>query len=170
MEQELMKLGLDEESARLAAEYVEENYGDIMELKRENQMLREQLEEQSGYGYQRLQRDYESLRGRYDDEVGSLRSQLEAKDRDQALERALMVNGCRSHKAAKALLPMERLGSVKDGKVTGLEEALEELKREAPFLFEEQQERRSGGYRPVDSKVRRENELKRKIYAGLRGE
>lgn len=169
MEQELMKLGLDEQSARLAAEYVEENYGDIMELKRENQMLREQLEEQSGYGYQRLQRDYESLRGRYDDEVGSLRTQLEEKDREQALERALMASGCRSHKAARALLPMERLG-MKDGKVTGLEQAMEELKREAPFLFEEQRERRNGGYRPVDSRVRRENELKRKIYAGLRGE
>lgn len=164
-----MKLGLDEESARLAAEYIEENYGDIMELKRENQLLQEQMEEKGGYGYQRLQREYEDLRGRYDDEVGGLRSLLEEKDRDQALERALMASGCRSNKAARALLPMDSL-RMKDGRVNGLDEALEQLKQEAPFLFEEESQTKRGGYRPMDGRVRRENELKRKIYAGLRGE
>lgn len=53
---------------------------------------------------------------------------------DMALENALNQSGARNHKAVLALIERDKI-KVRDGKVTGLQEQMDALRKSDPYLF-----------------------------------
>jgi len=137
MKRDFLKgFGLEEtEVNRIMAE----NGKDIERLKAENEAQRsrilelEQLIEEAnakmegigGANLQEMQQQTEQYK-----------LQMEQMQFDYALEKALKETGAKNMKAMKALIDPETLVFGEDGVIEGLDEQLEQIKTECPYLFE----------------------------------
>lgn len=74
------------------------------------------------------------LKDRYKRDTEALRAELERAKVDAAVDLALVKNGARNIKAARALIQFDGL-ALKDGLVDGLEEQIEQVRAENSFLF-----------------------------------
>lgn len=91
--------------------------------------LKKAAKEFDGVNVKELQEKLSTLQGRYDTDLAAMR-------RDSAIELALTKARAKSGIAAKAMLDLEKI-KLEDGKLTGLDEQLEALKKDNGWLFEE---------------------------------
>lgn len=83
-----------------------------------------------------FKKQYEQMKNQYDREVQELKGTLEKERFSGALEKELTAARARNVKALSALLDMEAIG-YEDGKITGLEAQIEQIKKENGFLFDD---------------------------------
>lgn len=163
MEEQLMRLGLTPEQAQEVAEYLEQCYGDLDELAKEAEELRK---DPSRSTMRKLQGDYDDLKRRYDGDMESMNQKLSQSNLTHAVEKELLRKGAKNATAAMALVDMEQV-TMKNGKLMGLEEQLQDIMAEEPYLFAQEKKR---GYYPMGGKTQKDGDLQKKIYRGLRGE
>ncbi len=91
--------------------------------------LKEAAKEFDGVNVKELQEKLSSLQSRYDTDLAAMR-------RDSAIDLALTKARAKSGIAAKAMLDLEKI-KLENGKLTGLDEQLQALKKDNGWLFEE---------------------------------
>lgn len=91
--------------------------------------LKKAAKEFDGVNVKELQEKLSTLQSRYDTDLAAMR-------RDSAIELALTKARAKSGIAAKAMLDLEKI-KLEDGKLTGLDEQLEALKKNNGWLFEQ---------------------------------
>ena len=147
----LESLGLEKEQVeKVMAEHgksVQQAKQESEEVQTEVATLKEQLEERDadikdlrskGGMSEELNKQLEDLQEKYKQDTESLNTKLQQTKLDSAIELALMGEKARNSKAVRALLDKESLELSDDG-VKGLNEQLEAVKKDNPFLFEEDQ-------------------------------
>ncbi|WP_277631488.1 phage scaffolding protein [Atopococcus tabaci] len=98
----------------------------------------EELRKQAG-SIEELQGKLKELQNKYESETQELQGKLTQAKLDAAVELALTKNGARNNKAVRALLNAEELELSDDG-VKGLDDQLNAVKEENPYLFGEAEE------------------------------
>ena len=91
--------------------------------------LKKAAKEFDGVDVKDLKEKLSTLQSRYDTDLAAMR-------RDSAIELALTKARAKSGIAAKAMLDLEKI-KLEDGKLTGLDELLEALKKDNGWLFEQ---------------------------------
>ena len=92
--------------------------------------LKKAAKEFDGVNVKELQEKLSTLQSRYDTDLAAMR-------RDSAIDLALTKARAKSGIAAKAMLDLEKI-KLEDGKLTGLDEQLEALKKDNGWLFEDE--------------------------------
>lgn len=82
-----------------------------------------------------LNTQLQSLQEKYEQDTTDLQSKLSQERLDSAIEMALVKSKAKNNVAVKALLKSDTLELTDEG-VTGLEEQLEAVKKENPYLFD----------------------------------
>ena len=93
------------------------------------QTLQEAARSFEGVDVGALQSELSTLQQKYRDDLAAVR-------RDGAIDLALSAARAKSTKAARAMLDLEQI-KLEDGRLSGLDGQLEQLKAENPWLFEE---------------------------------
>ena len=144
----LQGIGLNDEQIRsVMAEYGKE----INPLKQaqasaeqERDSLKSQLEDVNGQLSEaqknskkgsELQGQLKDLQKQFDDSKAKAEEQLQATKKDYEIAAALSKAGAKNDKAVKALLDTEKVNFDDDGKLIGLSEQLEAVKKDNDFLF-----------------------------------
>ena len=144
----LQGIGLNDEQIRsVMAEYGKE----INPLKQaqasaeqERDSLKSQLEDVNGQlseaqknskKWSELQDQLKDLQKQFDDSKAKAEEQLQATKKDYEIAAALSKAGAKNDKAVKALLDTEKVNFDDNGKLIGLSEQLEAVKKENDFLF-----------------------------------
>ena len=144
----LQGIGLNDEQIRsVMAEYGKE----INPLKQaqasaeqERDSLKAQLEDVNGQlseaqknskKWSELQDQLKDLQKQFDDSKAKAEEQLQATKKDYEIAAALSKAGAKNDKAVKALLDTEKVNFDDNGKLIGLSEQLEAVKKENDFLF-----------------------------------
>ena len=106
--------------------------------------LREQLKtaNETIEGFKKLDVDgmkkaVKDWQDKYNADTAALQEKLALQQKESQIDMSLMGLKAKNLKAARALLDLNQIG-LKDGKLTGLEEQLDTLVKENPFLFGEQ--------------------------------
>ncbi len=92
-------------------------------------------------------------------------SELENVKKQAAVERAILEAGGKHVKAILALIDMEQVSYDEKKGLKGLD--LEEIREEAPYLFQEKEEKKKGTGMTKGSKQKREEEI-RAAFWGLK--
>lgn len=149
----LQGIGLNDEQIRsVMAEYGKE----INPLKQaqanaeqERDSLKSQLEDVNGQLSEaqknskkgsELQGQLKDLQKQFDDSKAKAEEQLQATKKDYEIAAALSKAGAKNDKAVKALLDTEKVNFDDDGKLIGLSEQLEAVKKDNDFLFADENE------------------------------
>ena len=144
----LQGIGLNDEQIRsVMAEYGKE----INPLKQaqasaeqERDSLKSQLEDVNGQLSEaqknskkgsELQGQLKDLQKQFDDSKAKAEEQLQATKKDYEIAAALSKAGAKNDKAVKALLDTEKVNFDDNGKLIGLSEQLEAVKKDNDFLF-----------------------------------
>ena len=144
----LQGIGLNDEQIRsVMAEYGKE----INPLKQaqasaeqERDSLKSQLEDVNGQLSEaqknskkgsELQGQLKDLQKQFDDSKAKAEAQLQATKKDYEIAAALSKAGAKNDKAVKALLDTEKVNFDDNGKLIGLSEQLEAVKKDNDFLF-----------------------------------
>ena len=144
----LQGIGLNDEQIRsVMAEYGKE----INPLKQaqanaeqERDSLKSQLEDVNGQLSEaqknskkgsELQDQLKDLQKQFDDSKAKAEEQLQATKKDYEIAAALSKAGAKNDKAVKALLDTEKVNFDDNGKLIGLSEQLEAVKKDNDFLF-----------------------------------
>lgn len=144
----LQGIGLNDEQIRsVMAEYGKE----INPLKQaqanaeqERDSLKSQLEDVNGQLSEaqknskkgsELQGQLKDLQQQFDDSKAKAEEQLQATKKDYEIAAALSKAGAKNDKAVKALLDTEKVNFDDNGKLIGLSEQLEAVKKDNDFLF-----------------------------------
>jgi len=144
----LQGIGLNDEQIRsVMAEYGKE----INPLKQaqanaeqERDSLKSQLEDVNGQLSEaqknskkgsELQGQLKDLQKQFEDSKAKAEEQLQATKKDYEIAAALSKAGAKNDKAVKALLDTEKVNFDDDGKLIGLSEQLEAVKKDNDFLF-----------------------------------
>ena len=144
----LQGIGLNDEQIRsVMAEYGKE----INPLKQaqasaeqERDSLKAQLEDVNGQLSEaqknskkgsELQGQLKDLQKQFDDSKAKAEAQLQATKKDYEIAAALSKAGAKNDKAVKALLDTEKVNFDDNGKLIGLSEQLEAVKKDNDFLF-----------------------------------
>lgn len=85
-----------------------------------------------------------------------------------AAEKAVLEAGGRNAKAVLALLELDEMTFEEKTGLAGIDEALEQVKAEAPYLFLERKEKTVGTGFSVSQQKKRESEISRQFKNGLR--
>lgn len=93
--------------------------------------LTENVKKFDGVDVKKLQDDVRSWEKKYSDD-------LMAEKKNSAIKLAITQSKARNEKALLALLDMDIIKVNGDGLVTGLKEQLENVKKDSPYLFEEE--------------------------------
>lgn len=135
----IMKVnGTDIEAAKATA-------GDVEAIKQENDSLKAQLADRrkditvlkkQAKGNDDLQSQLQSLQDKYTKETEKLTDQLAQTKLNGALTNALTSAKARNPKTVEALLDMDKLNLDDDGKLTGLDDQLDAIKKDNAFLFD----------------------------------
>ncbi len=88
--------------------------------------------------YDSLKKSADDYKAKFEQAQADSKKQLDEIRFNHALEDALKGAKARNVKAVRALLETEKLKPDKDGCLTGLSEQLEALKKDSPYLFEEE--------------------------------
>lgn len=136
----IMKVnGTDIEAAKATA-------GDVEAIKQENDSLKAQLTDRGkdiaalkkqAKGNDELQSQLQSLQDKYTKETETLTDQLAQTKLNGALTNALTSAKARNPKTVEALLDKDKLKLDDDGKLTGLDDQLDVIKKDNAFLFNE---------------------------------
>lgn len=121
----------DVKLANLATgEYVSKSkYVDELAVKDKRiQELADTIKNFEGVDVKQLQTDVENWKTKYNQDLESARL-------DSAIQLAIAKSGTLSEKALMGLLDKDKIKLDKDGKLTGLDEQLEAIKKEDSFLF-----------------------------------
>ena len=149
----LQGIGLNDEQIRsVMAEYGKE----INPLKQaqasaeqERDSLKAQLEDVNGQLSEaqknskkgsELQGQLKDLQKQFDDSKAKAEEQLQATKKDYEIAAALSKAGAKNDKAVKALLDTEKVNFDDNGKLIGLSEQLEAVKKDNDFLFADENE------------------------------
>lgn len=149
----LQGIGLNDEQIRsVMAEYGKE----INPLKQaqanaeqERDSLKSQLEDVNGQLSEaqknskkgsELQGQLKDLQKQFDDSKAKAEEQLQATKKDYEIAAALSKAGAKNDKAVKALLDTEKVNFDDNGKLIGLSEQLEAVKKDNDFLFADENE------------------------------
>lgn len=81
-------------------------------------------------------------------QIADYEAKISKMEFDNALDKTLSSAKCKNNKALKALLDVEGI-KYQDGKLEGLEGQLENLKKEASYLFEDVQAAGGSGFNPM---------------------
>lgn len=92
------------------------------------QELTQSVKDFDGVDVKQLQKDVNDWKTKYDHD-------LEETKRDSAIRLAIAKSGTLSEKALMGLLDKDKIKFDKDGKLTGLDEQIEAIKKEDSFLF-----------------------------------
>lgn len=126
-----LKGNKDVKLANLATgEYVSKSkYVDELAVKDKRiQELADTIKNFEGVDVKQLQTDVENWKTKYNQDLESARL-------DSAIQLAIAKSGTLSEKALMGLLDKDKIKLDKDGKLTGLDEQLEAIKKEDSFLF-----------------------------------
>lgn len=121
----------DVKLANLASgEYVSKSKHDAEQLAKDKriQELTDKIKNFEGVDVKQLQKDVENWKIKYSQDLESARL-------DSAIQLAIAKSGTLSEKALMGLLDKDKIKFDKDGKLTGLDEQLEAIKKEDSFLF-----------------------------------
>lgn len=91
-----------------------------------------------------LQNQLKDLQKQFDESKANADKQLQATKKDYEISAALSQAGAKNEKAVKALLDTEKVNFDDNGKLIGLSEQLEVVKKDNDFLFAETKESGSG--------------------------
>jgi chromosome segregation ATPase len=158
----LQGIGLNDEQIRsVMAEYGKE----INPLKQaqasaeqERDSLKTQLEDVNGQLSEaqknskkgsELQGQLKDLQKQFDDSKAKAKEQLQATKKDYEISAAIDKAGAKNAKAVKALLDTEKVNFDDNGKLIGLSEQLEAVKKDNDFLFAETNTNEGGSGRPT---------------------
>lgn len=83
-----------------------------------------------------LQQKLTDLETKYDTETANLQKELEKTKTDSAIDLSLTKSQSRNNKAVRALIDLDKLVMTDSG-LDGLDEQLDAIKSEAPYLFED---------------------------------
>ena len=117
--------------ANLASgEYVSKSKYDAEQLAKDTriQELTDKIKNFEGVDVKQLQTDVENWKIKYNQDLESARL-------DSAIQLAIAKSGTLSEKALMGLLDKDKIKFDKDGKLTGLDEQIEAIKKEDSFLF-----------------------------------
>ncbi len=117
--------------ANLASgEYVSKSKHDAEQLAKDKriQELTDKIKNFEGVDVKQLQTDVENWKIKYNQDLENARL-------DSAIQLAIAKSGALSEKALMGLLDKDKIKFDKDGKLTGLDEQLEAIKKEDSFLF-----------------------------------
>ena len=105
----------------------------IKKFKEKQETLEEEINEKDKKieGYKTIEADKEKI----SNELEALKKEAADKEFNTALDNALKEAKSKNNKLVKSLLDNEKL-TLKDGKLEGLEEQLEAIKKENDFLFD----------------------------------
>lgn len=111
-------------------EYVSKSkYVDELAVKDKRiQELADKIKNFEGVDVKQLQTDVENWKTKYNQDLESARL-------DSAIQLAIAKSGTLSEKALMGLLDKDKIKLDKDGKLTGLDEQIEAIKKEDSFLF-----------------------------------
>lgn len=111
-------------------EYVSKSkYVDELAVKEKRiQELADTIKNFEGVDVKQLQTDVENWKTKYNQDLESARL-------DSAIQLAIAKSGTLSEKALMGLLDKDKIKFDKDGKLTGLDEQIEAIKKEDSFLF-----------------------------------
>lgn len=158
----LQGIGLNDEQIRsVMAEYGKE----INPLKQaqttaeqERNSLKAQLDEVNGQLTEAqkkaekgsdLQSQLKDLQKQFDESKTNAEKQLQATKKDYEISAAIDKAGAKNAKAVKALLDTEKINFDDNGKLIGLSEQLEAVKKDNDFLFAETNTNEGGSGRPT---------------------
>lgn len=112
-------------------EYVSKAKFDTEQLAKEKriQELTDKIKSFEGVDVKQLQADVENWKTKYNQDLESARL-------DSAIKLAVAKSGTRSEKALMGMLDTNAIKIDKDGKITGLDEQIEAIKKSDGFLFE----------------------------------
>lgn len=122
----------DVKLANLASgEYVSKSkYDDELAVKEKRiQELADTIKNFEGVDVKQLQADVENWKTKYSQDLESARL-------ESAIKLAIAKSGTRSEKALMGMLDKDAIKIDKDGKITGLDEQIEAIKKSDGFLFE----------------------------------
>ena len=117
--------------ANLASgEYVSKSKYDAEQLAKDTRIreLTDKIKNFEGVDVKQLQTDVENWKIKYNQDLESARL-------DSAIQLAIAKSGTLSEKALMGLLDKDKIKFDKDGKLTGLDEQIEAIKKEDSFLF-----------------------------------
>lgn len=111
-------------------EYVSKSKYDAEQLAKDKriQELTDKIKNFEGVDVKQLQTDVENWKTKYNQDLESARL-------DSAIQLAIAKSGTLSEKALMGLLDKDKIKFDKDGKLTGLDEQIEAIKKEDSFLF-----------------------------------
>lgn len=121
----------DVKLANLATgEYVSKSKHDAEQLAKDKriQELTDKVKNFEGVDVKQLQTDVENWKTKYNQDLESARL-------DSTIQLAIAKSGTLSEKALMGLLDKDKIKFDKDGKLTGLDEQIEAIKKEDSFLF-----------------------------------
>lgn len=132
--------------ASLGENFVEKTKFD--EVSKENMALKETISERdkqlgelkkSSGDNEELKKQIEALEAQNKEEKAAHEKAMAQLKLDNAVETALTAAGVKNNKALKALLDSEKIKLDENGKLSGLSEQLEAVKKSDPYMFNEQQ-------------------------------
>lgn len=143
--EQLLELGLNEEQIkevfRLNGIAVNNAKDEAETIKAENERLKEQLEKANTTIEEFKEMDIEGIKAaadeykaKYEETENKYKEELEKIKFNHALDKALAKAKARNTKAVRALLDLDNL-KLADDKILGLDEQLEQLRKENDFLF-----------------------------------
>lgn len=127
-------------------EKTKSSLGDVDAIKQENESLKSQISDRDKdlKNLQKQLKDNDDLstqlkewQDKYNSDTQSLTEQLQQTKLNSALDSALASAKVRNPKAAAALLDMDKVKLTDDGKLDGLADQLEGLKKSDGYLFDE---------------------------------
>lgn len=146
---------------KVMEEFVEKKDADLKDTEITN--LKEQLktrdkdiEELKKTDGTKLKEELATLQTKYKDDTEALQKKLQTSQFESALDLALMEVNAKDKEIIKTLIDKEKI-QLKDGKLEGLTDQIETMKKEKDFLFnvetkKENDTKQSYVYTPVDGK------------------
>lgn len=132
----------EEIEKKVMEEFIEKPDADLKD--KEISTLKEQLntrdkdiEELKKVDATKLQDELATLQGKYKDDTENLKKQLDSTVFENALDFELAGVNAKDIKLVKTLLDREKI-KLNDGKVEGLKEQVEQLKKDKDFLFNQE--------------------------------
>lgn len=156
--EELKALGLNDEQVNAVWADYGKNYvskaqfntknEELKVLRGDSKKLNEELEKlkTASAGSEDLKAQIEKLQLERQESEKAMQEKLSMAQRDYHIDLALVNAKAKNTKAVKALLDMDKL-KLEDDKLVGIDEQLELLVKDSPYLFGSEGK---GGYEPVD--------------------
>lgn len=105
--------------------------------------LSKKVQDYDGVDVKKLQDDVKEWETKYN-------SDIKAERRDSAIKLAVAKAGARSEKALMGMLDMDSIKLGDDGKITGLDEQIAQIKKDDAFLFKPDDDQSSGNKKDVN--------------------